>query len=61
MVADDERPVALVLGEVGVDAGVTPDTEQMVALRPRGEGRTPHRLEEALWCAAETLYTDASA
>jgi len=61
VVADDERPVALVLGQVGEDAGVTPDTEQMVlsALGVKGVPRIA--LEEALWCAAETLYTDASA
>ena len=34
VVADEERPVAVVLGEVGEDAGVTPDTERMIALRP---------------------------
>ena len=61
VVANDERPVALVLGAVGEDAGVTPDTERMVlwALGVKGVPRIA--LEEALWSAAETLYTDASA
>jgi DNA/RNA-binding domain of Phe-tRNA-synthetase-like protein len=61
VVADDERPVALVLGEVGEDAGVTPDTEQMVLCALGVKGVPRIALEEALWCAAETLYTDASA
>ena len=61
VVADDERPVALVLGEVGEDAGVTPDTERMVLCALGVKGVPRIALEEALWCAAETLYTDASA
>jgi len=61
VVADDERPVALVLGQVGEDAGVTPDTEQMVLCALGVKGVPRIALEEALWCAAETLYTDASA
>ena len=57
VVADRERPVAVVLGEVGADAGVTPETEQIVlgALGVKGVPRIS--LEEALWSAAETLYT----
>jgi DNA/RNA-binding domain of Phe-tRNA-synthetase-like protein len=61
VVADDERPVAIVLGDVGQDAGVTPDTEQMVLCALGVKGVPRIALEEALWCAAETLYTDASA
>jgi DNA/RNA-binding domain of Phe-tRNA-synthetase-like protein len=57
VVADDERPVALVLGDVGEDAGVTPDTDQMVLCALGVKGVPRIALEEALWCAAETLYT----
>jgi DNA/RNA-binding domain of Phe-tRNA-synthetase-like protein len=57
VVADGERPVALVLGEVGDDAGVTPDTERMVLCALGVKGVPRICLEEALWCAAETLYT----
>jgi DNA/RNA-binding domain of Phe-tRNA-synthetase-like protein len=57
VVADGERPVALVLGEVGHDAGVTPDTERMVLCAIGVKGVPRICLEEALWCAAETLYT----
>jgi hypothetical protein len=55
--ADAERPVALVLGEVGHDAGVTPETERMVLCALGVKGVPRICLEEALWCAAETLYT----
>jgi DNA/RNA-binding domain of Phe-tRNA-synthetase-like protein len=61
VVADGERPVALVLGEVGRDAGVTPETERMVVCALGVKGVPRISLEEALWSAAETLYTDASA
>jgi DNA/RNA-binding domain of Phe-tRNA-synthetase-like protein len=57
VVADGERPVALVLGEVGHDAGVTPDTERMVLCALGVKGVPRICLEEALWSAAETLYT----
>jgi DNA/RNA-binding domain of Phe-tRNA-synthetase-like protein len=57
VVADDERPVALVLGEVGEDAGVTPGTERMLLCALGVKGVPRIALEEALWCAAETLYT----
>ena len=57
VVADQERPVALVLGEVGHDAGVTPETERMVLCALGVKGVPRISLEEALWCAAETLYT----
>jgi DNA/RNA-binding domain of Phe-tRNA-synthetase-like protein len=57
IVADGERPVALVLGDVGHDAGVTPDTERMVLCALGVKGVPRISLEEALWCAAETLYT----
>jgi DNA/RNA-binding domain of Phe-tRNA-synthetase-like protein len=61
VVADSERPVAIVLGDVGPDAGVTPDTNRMVLCALGVKGVPRISLEEALWCAAETLYTDASA
>jgi DNA/RNA-binding domain of Phe-tRNA-synthetase-like protein len=61
VVADSERPVAIVLGDVGPDAGVTPDTNRMVLCALGVKGVPRISLEEALWSAAETLYTDASA
>jgi DNA/RNA-binding domain of Phe-tRNA-synthetase-like protein len=61
VVADRERPVAVVMGDVGTDAGVTPDTNRMVLCALGVKGVPRISLEEAVWCAAETLYTDASA
>jgi DNA/RNA-binding domain of Phe-tRNA-synthetase-like protein len=61
VVADAERPVAVVLGDVGHDAGVTPDTRRMVLCALGVKGVPRISLEEAVWSAAETLYTDASA
>jgi DNA/RNA-binding domain of Phe-tRNA-synthetase-like protein len=59
LVADEERPLAIVLGEVGPDAGVTQATRRMVlgALAVKGVPRIS--VEEALWIAAETLLTSA--
>jgi DNA/RNA-binding domain of Phe-tRNA-synthetase-like protein len=61
VVADGRRPVALVLGEVGEDAGVTPETDRMILCALGVKGVPRISLEEALWSAAETLYTGRSA
>jgi DNA/RNA-binding domain of Phe-tRNA-synthetase-like protein len=57
VVADDLRPVAIVLGDVAHDAGVTWDTQRMTLCALRVKGVPPIAVEEALWTAAETLYT----
>jgi DNA/RNA-binding domain of Phe-tRNA-synthetase-like protein len=57
VLADRKRPVALVMGEAAVDTGVTPDTERMLLCALGVKGVPRISLEEALWCAAETLYT----
>ena len=57
VVADAARPVAVVLGEVSEDAGVTPETGRMILCALGVKGVPRISLEEALWCAAETLYT----
>jgi len=57
VVADEARPVALVLGEVAHDAGVTRSTQRMLLCALRVKGVPPIAVEEALWIAAETLYT----
>ena len=61
VVADADRPVAVVLGDVSRDSGVTPETKRMAVCALGVKGVPRISLEEALWCAAETLYTDASA
>ena len=57
VVADDARPVAMVLGEVSHAAGVSWSTEHMTLCALRVKGVPPIAVEEALWTAAETLYT----
>jgi DNA/RNA-binding domain of Phe-tRNA-synthetase-like protein len=57
VVADDARPLALVLGEVGHAAGVTKRTQRMVLCALRVKGVPAISVEEALWTAADTLYT----
>jgi DNA/RNA-binding domain of Phe-tRNA-synthetase-like protein len=58
VVADPSRPVAIVLGEVAADAGVTPGTERMVLCALSVKGVPQICVEEALWIAAEVLlYT----
>jgi DNA/RNA-binding domain of Phe-tRNA-synthetase-like protein len=57
VVADDARPVAMVLGEVSHATGVTRSTERMTLCALRVKGVPPIAVEEALWTAAETLYT----
>ena len=60
VIADSARPVAIVLGEVAPDAGVTPACRHMIlsALQVKGVPRIS--VEEALWMAAEWLYTGRS-
>jgi DNA/RNA-binding domain of Phe-tRNA-synthetase-like protein len=57
VVADDARPLAIVLGEVGHHAGVTKHTERMELCALRVKGVPAISVEEALWTAADTLYT----
>jgi DNA/RNA-binding domain of Phe-tRNA-synthetase-like protein len=59
VVADDLRPVAIVLGEVGHDAGVTWETERMLLCGLRVKGVPPIAVEEALWTAAEVLVGES--
>jgi DNA/RNA-binding domain of Phe-tRNA-synthetase-like protein len=61
VMADSGRPVAVVLGEISRDAGVTPETERMTLCALGVKGVPRISLEEALWCAAETLYTGGRA
>jgi DNA/RNA-binding domain of Phe-tRNA-synthetase-like protein len=55
VVADDARPVAVVLGEVSHEAGVTPATQRMILCALRVKGVPPIAVEEALWTTAEVL------
>jgi DNA/RNA-binding domain of Phe-tRNA-synthetase-like protein len=55
VMADDRRPVALVLGEVSHATGVTPGTQRMTLCALRVKGVPPIAVEEALWTAAEVM------
>jgi DNA/RNA-binding domain of Phe-tRNA-synthetase-like protein len=57
VLADEIRPLAIVLGEVGHHAGVTKRTRRMELCALRVKGVPPISVEEALWTAADTLYT----
>jgi len=59
VVADEERPLAVVLGEVGPAAGVTEATQRMVLAALACKGVPRISVEEALWIAAETLVAGA--
>jgi DNA/RNA-binding domain of Phe-tRNA-synthetase-like protein len=55
VVADRERPLAMVLGDVSQDAGVTPACASLVLAALQVKGVPRISVEEALWTAAEIL------
>jgi DNA/RNA-binding domain of Phe-tRNA-synthetase-like protein len=55
VVADEDRPLAVLFGEVSEDAGVTPKTRAMVLAALQVKGVPRISVEEALWTAAETI------
>ncbi len=60
VIADAARPVALVLGEAADDAGVTRACRHMILCALQVKGVPRISVEEALWTAAEWLYTGRS-
>jgi DNA/RNA-binding domain of Phe-tRNA-synthetase-like protein len=58
VVADESRALAVVLGDVSEDAGVTPATRRMVLAALGVKGVPRISVEEALWTAAETLLDE---
>jgi DNA/RNA-binding domain of Phe-tRNA-synthetase-like protein len=58
VVADASKPVAVVMGEVSEHAGVTPSSKRMLICALGVKGVPRICIEEALWLASETLYTD---
>ena len=60
MIADEQRPVAIVLGEAGPHAGVTPACRHMTLCALQVKGVPRISVEEALWTAGEWLYTGRS-
>ena len=55
VVADEDRALAVLFGEIAEDAGVTPSTRRMVLAALRVKGVPAISVEEALWTAAETM------
>jgi DNA/RNA-binding domain of Phe-tRNA-synthetase-like protein len=55
VVADGTRPVAIVLGDVSPEAGVTPEAQGMLLCALQVSGVPRISVEEALWTAAEIL------
>ena len=60
VVADAVKPVAVVLGEISEEAGVTPSAERMILCALQVKGVSRMAVEEALRLAAEWLYTGRS-
>ncbi|HEY1356983.1 MAG TPA: phenylalanine--tRNA ligase beta subunit-related protein [Thermoleophilaceae bacterium] len=61
VVADEDRPLAVLFGEIALDAGVTPATRRMLLTALKVKGVPAISVEEALWIAAETLMGDGTA
>jgi DNA/RNA-binding domain of Phe-tRNA-synthetase-like protein len=57
VVADEDRSLAVLFGEVAEQCGVTPESDRMVLAALRVKGVPEISVEEALWTAAETLET----
>ena len=55
VVADEDRPLAVLFGEVSEEHGVRPETRRMVLVALRVKGVPRISVEEALWIAGETL------
>jgi DNA/RNA-binding domain of Phe-tRNA-synthetase-like protein len=55
VVADAERPLAVVLGDIAENAGVTPASRRMTLIALAVKGVPRISIEEALWTAAEIL------
>ena len=57
VVADEDRSLAVLFGDVAEQCGVTPDSQRIVLAALRVKGVPEISVEEALWTAAETLET----
>ncbi len=59
VVADEDRALAVLFGEIDEGAGVTRDTKRMVLAALSVKGVPRISVEEAVWIAAETVLADA--
>jgi len=55
VVADEDRPLSVLFGEISEERGVTRKTTRMVLTALRVKGVPAISVEEALWTAAEVL------
>ncbi len=55
VVADEDRPLAVMSGEVAEERGVTPTTERMVLASIQVKGVPQISVEEALWTVTDIL------
>jgi DNA/RNA-binding domain of Phe-tRNA-synthetase-like protein len=55
VIADDERPIALLFGATGANRGVRPRTKRTLLIAVGVKGVPDIAIEEALWLAAGTL------
>ena len=58
VVADEDRPLAVLFGEIDEGAGVTPSTRRMVLAALSVKGVPRISVEEAVWIAAETVLAE---
>jgi DNA/RNA-binding domain of Phe-tRNA-synthetase-like protein len=59
VVADEDRSVGVLFGEISEEYGVTPRTERMTLAALHVKGVPRISVEEALWTAVETLLAPA--
>ena len=55
VIADEDRPLAVLSGEVAEERGVTPDTASMVLASIQVKGVPMISVEEALWTVVDTV------
>ena len=59
VVADAERSVAVLFGDIAEDRGVAPETTRMLLCAVQVKGVPEIAIEESLWTATEVLRTGA--
>jgi DNA/RNA-binding domain of Phe-tRNA-synthetase-like protein len=59
VIADEERSLAVLFGDMAVEHGVSPKTRRMVLVAPQVKGVPSISVEEALWTAADALLGHA--
>ena len=55
VIADEERPLAVLFADLDPDRGVTPDTKRMLVAAVQVEGVPDISVEEALWTVEEIV------